>query len=110
MRVASELLRAVRENDAVRLGGLDAVRDFVDVDDAPSTGRYARCPFGQRSWLDGPPARELSPWSGNRTVTACGTSPAGWRETRAGGRLPSPTAPPARPGSRERARRAHRSV
>jgi len=32
-RAASELLRAVRENDAVRLGGLDAVRDFVDVDD-----------------------------------------------------------------------------
>jgi nucleoside-diphosphate-sugar epimerase len=32
-RAASELARAVRENDVVRLGGLDAVRDFVDVDD-----------------------------------------------------------------------------
>jgi NDP-hexose 4-ketoreductase len=32
-RAASELLRAVRENDVVRLGGLDAVRDFVDADD-----------------------------------------------------------------------------
>ena len=32
-RAASELVRAVRENDVVRLGGLDAVRDFVDVDD-----------------------------------------------------------------------------
>ena len=32
-RVASELVRAVRENDVVRLGGLDAVRDFVDADD-----------------------------------------------------------------------------
>ncbi len=32
-RAASELVRAVRENDVVRLGGLDAVRDFVDADD-----------------------------------------------------------------------------
>ncbi|MDT7579697.1 MAG: NDP-hexose 4-ketoreductase, partial [Pseudonocardiales bacterium] len=32
-RAAAELARAVRENDAVRLGGLSAVRDFVDVDD-----------------------------------------------------------------------------
>jgi nucleoside-diphosphate-sugar epimerase len=32
-RAAAELARAVRERDVVRLGGLDAVRDFVDVDD-----------------------------------------------------------------------------
>jgi len=32
-RAAAELARAVRERDAVRLGGLDAVRDFVDADD-----------------------------------------------------------------------------
>jgi NDP-hexose 4-ketoreductase len=32
-RAVSELVRAVREHDVVRLGGLDAVRDFVDADD-----------------------------------------------------------------------------
>jgi nucleoside-diphosphate-sugar epimerase len=32
-RAVSELARAVREDNVVRLGGLDAVRDFVDVDD-----------------------------------------------------------------------------
>lgn len=32
-RAASELVRAVREHDVVRLGGLSAVRDFVDADD-----------------------------------------------------------------------------
>jgi nucleoside-diphosphate-sugar epimerase len=32
-RAAAELARAVRERDVVRLGGLDTVRDFVDVDD-----------------------------------------------------------------------------
>lgn len=32
-RAAAELVRAVRDQDAVRLGGLDAVRDFVDADD-----------------------------------------------------------------------------
>ena len=32
-RAAAELARAVREHDVVRLGGLDAVRDFVDADD-----------------------------------------------------------------------------
>jgi len=32
-RLVGELCRAVREHDAVRLGSLDAVRDFVDVRD-----------------------------------------------------------------------------
>jgi nucleoside-diphosphate-sugar epimerase len=47
-RAAAELARAVRDGDAVRLGGLDAVRDFVDVDDvaaavlAAATGPLAQ--------------------------------------------------------------------
>ena len=43
---AAELARAVREHDVVRLGGLDAVRDFVDVDDvAAAVIAAATCPL-----------------------------------------------------------------
>ena len=45
-RAVAELARAVREHDVVRLGGLDAVRDFVDVDDvAAAVLAAATCPL-----------------------------------------------------------------
>ncbi len=40
-RAAAELARAVREDGAVRLGGLDAVRDFVDADDVAAAVLHA---------------------------------------------------------------------